>query len=57
MSGRTPTEICAVWPGPDGSEIVRTGIYVFDTTTIREIRELLACFAEGGAKPPSKFEI
>lgn len=54
---KEPVEICAIWKQSDGTELVHTGIYVFDITTIREVRELLTCFQKGGAPMPYKFEI
>lgn len=54
---KEPVEVCAIWKRDDGTELVQTGIYVFDITTIREVRELLTCFPEGGAPMPYKFEI
>lgn len=57
MSGKVPTEICAVWKRPDGTEEVHTGIFVFDTVTIRQIRELMGLYADSGREPPYKVEI
>lgn len=54
---KEPVEVCAVWKQDDGTELVRTGTYVFDTMTIREVRELLTCFQDGGTPIPYKFEI
>ena len=54
---KEPAEVCAVWKRDDGTELVHTGIYVFDTTTIREVRELLAMYADSDLGMPYKFEI
>ncbi len=54
---KDPAEVCAVWKRGDGTELVHTGIYVFDTMTIREVRELLAMYADSDLGMPYKFEI
>ena len=50
-------ELCAIWIKPNGIEEVRTGIYVFDTVTISQIRDLMGCYADGGIDLPDKVEI
>lgn len=39
--GRKTVELRAVVRLKDGSEIIQTGIYVFDDTTLTQIRELM----------------
>ena len=39
--GRKTVELRAVVRLKDGSEIIQTGIYVFDDTTIKSIREMM----------------
>ena len=39
--GRKTVELRAVVRLKDGSEIIQTGIYVFDDTTLAQIRELM----------------
>lgn len=41
MMSRETVELRAVVRLKDGSEIVQTGIYVFEDTTIAQIRELM----------------
>ena len=43
-----PVELKAICILPDGSELIKTGIYVFENTTIAQIREL---FAKGITTP------
>lgn len=54
---KEPVEVCTVWKQSDGTELVHTGTYVFDTTTIREVRELLAMYADSDLGMPDRFEI
>lgn len=44
---------------PDGRELVQTGIYVFTTTTIAQIRELMSkgCSTKFGKFPVKAVEI
>lgn len=56
MSNRDTVELCAVWKRDDGMELVQTGIYVFDDTTIKDIRKLMMCYSESGEEPPYKVE-
>ena len=56
MEGR-PIEICAVW-GKDGEiQKVQDGIYVFNTTTLQDVYELLTCYEERNEPVPDRFEI
>ena len=52
-----PVELRAVWKNGDGTESVQTGIYVFDCTTIEEIRRLMEGYAEEGERIPDYVEV
>lgn len=53
-----PVELKAIMDLPDGRELVQTGIYVFSTTTIAEIRDLMSngCSTEFGRLPVKAVE-
>ena len=51
-----PVELYAVWKNEDGTELVQTGIYVFENTSIKEIRDLMKGYAERGERIPDKVE-
>lgn len=51
-----PVELYAVWKNEDGTEFVQTGIYVFENTSIKEIRDLMKSYAEEGERIPDKVE-
>lgn len=52
-----PVELRAVWKNQDGTEKVQTGIYVFDNTTIKEVRDLMMCYRSRGEDVPDYIEI
>ena len=52
-----PVELRAIWDLPDGNQLVRTGFYVFDGTTIAEARDLLKDADGDVGRPPDRFEI
>lgn len=49
-------ELRAVWKLDNGSEQVQTGIYVFENTTIKEMRELMESYKSRGEKVPDYVE-
>lgn len=56
MSDRDSVELCAVWKRDDGTEMVQTGIYVFDDTMLKDVRRLMMLYSESGEEPPYKVE-
>lgn len=53
---RETVELCAIWEMPDGTEMVQTGIYVFDTMSLKECKDLMMGYAERGEKVPDRIE-
>ena len=51
-----PIELRAVWKMENGAEAVQTGIYVPDTTTLADVRRLMAMYGEHGEKIPDMVE-
>lgn len=51
-----PIELCAVWKLEDGNEMVQTGIYVPDDTTLKGVRELMSMYENSWEKVPYKVE-
>ena len=51
-----PVELHAIWMRNDGSEEVHTGIYLPDTMTIRDVRNLMMMYESDGNKAPDKVE-
>lgn len=49
----TPIEIRVVWDLPGGGQMVQTGIYVFSTTKLQEVYDLLAQYKDNteGRRP------
>ena len=53
---RETVELYAIWEMPDGTEMVQTGIYVFDTTSLKKCKDIMMSYAEGGKKAPDRVE-